>query len=150
MSLRSKIIAVVLAIGLLLIAIFGFGLEDEALKPTAKEEIKKEQPKDRPYVVSTNPDLMQEALIPPGQTIEITFSEPFENRGEVKYELMPEIAHEAQEANEKTTFRIVPKPLFKVGAGYTLRIKTETKFKSGKRLENDLNYSFKTIPYSGD
>jgi hypothetical protein len=151
-SLKQKIIAAVVALGLILIAIFNFGLstpskdESEATPEAAVNEART----DKVVVVSTNPANLDGATILPTQPIEITFNLPLENEPELKRQWDPEDTDVKTElSSDRKTVKFTPnKPLI-FGEDYTLTIKVDTKFEGQKRLDNELIYHIKTISYSG-
>lgn len=162
LSFKQKIIAAVVTIGLILIAIFqrGFG-KATPLFPTnspPKTETSSEntQVSEEPKLLSTNPSPLNNAVILPTQTIELTFNTPLENRGELKFEIKPQAEVEVSLSNDKKTAKITPTKPYTLGQTYTINIKNETKFdnppagRAGKkRLPDGLNFTFKTIDYRG-
>src|SRR5688500_16845616 len=84
---KARIIAIIIAIGIALIGIFMFGLGGAA-QPVPESQ---NQPQGI-QIVSTNPSQLKEKkdlVIPPSQSLEITFSEPLENVPETRISLDP-------------------------------------------------------------
>lgn len=102
-----------------------------------------------PHVVSTNPNPLENTTIVPTQELEITFSHPIENKGEVKYILDPIANVSIRLSDDRKTIKVVPVKPFNLGQGYTLSIKQDTKFDEGKRQDGDAVFHFTTIPYKG-
>lgn len=100
-------------------------------------------------VVSTNPSLTDNPILMPDQAIEITFSIPFENAPELKYEFSPKLDHIAEVSADKKTVRFKPRRLYDLGQGYSLKIGADAKFEGKKTLGFDLFFHFRTISYKG-
>lgn len=149
-SLKQKIIGGIIVVGILLIAIFQRGLY---LKPTTPVEVKSASTKEiskNPHLVSTNPPGLKDGVIvPPDQIIEITFSDPIENRGEVKNTLDPKIEYDIELSSDKKTVKLIPKKPLELGKTFDFIIKQETKFDGNKRMDSDLQFRFSTINYRG-
>lgn len=157
MSLRVKIITIIIAIGLALIAIFMKGLyggtlpnpsseTNQTSSPTPQAEIKSDKPK----LVSTKPENLKEGtIVTSSQVIEITFSHPIENKGEVKRELDPNLPYKVELSSDRKTVLLMPDKLWETGKGYTFTVKRDTKFDGGLRMENDQTFHFNTITYQG-
>ncbi|MDO8570845.1 MAG: Ig-like domain-containing protein [Candidatus Daviesbacteria bacterium] len=155
LNLKQIIIAIVTIIGALLILIFGRGLyssppasqKNTAVK-SAQTETKDENNKEI-KVVSTNPEDLDGSTILPNQTIEITFNQPMENRGEFKNKIEPPADYEIKLSDDRKTAKIILAKPFKLGTGYTLFIKSDTKFDGKKTLDKEIIYHFNTISYKG-
>lgn len=146
--LKKRVIAAILIIGVLLMAIFalGFGSKQTSVnEPNGLDSTQTTNPK----VISTNPSPLENTTIVPIQTIEITFSHPIENVGEVKYRLEPNTEVTVSLSDDRKTVKFTPKSSFELGQGYTLFINQDTKFDQGKRQDGDTIFHFKTIPYKG-
>lgn len=157
MTLKQKIIALVITIGLILIGVFAMGIYSkngvENQPQVISEEEKKEQPTpdaNKPHLVSSNPEGLKEGVvIPADKIIEITFSHPIENRGEVKSKMDPAIKYNIELSSDKKTVKLIPEKPYELGRGFTFYITNETKFDGGLRLDNGLDFHFQTIPYKG-
>lgn len=168
---KQRLIIIIIALGLALIAIFTRGLysptpptlpwlgqhtADQPTTPSTVTVIKEVGTKDsqgktdKVQVVSSKPSPLEEAIVVPTQTIEITFSQPLENVGEFKYRLDPK-PQEAQVelSSDRKTAKIIPIKPFTLGARYTLFITTDTKFDGRKVTQQDLIFHFSVIPYQG-
>lgn len=105
---------------------------------------------DSPNVVSTNPFPLENALILPNQTIQITFSDSAVNTPELKFRMDPEDGrYQLKLSDDRKTLSIIPNPTFGLGIGYTMFIPVEAKFDNGKKLKEDIIYHFHTINYNG-
>ncbi len=152
LSLKQKIIGAVIAIGILLIAIFKVGLYNKGPLPSNStvKSAAVEQVSDKPHLVSTNPAGLQEGIIVPSdQKIEVTFSDPIENRGEVKSKMDPPIDYEVELSSDKKTVKLLPKKPFELGRSFTFTVDVETKFENKKRLDSNQVFHFSTIAYHG-
>lgn len=145
MDLKKKIIAAIVVIGITLMIIVakGFGGDPTPVPDTAQVQT------EHPVVVSTNPSPLDEATVLPTQTIEVTYNQPIENRGEVKYEISPETQVKVELSDDRKTIRFIPEKPFELGQGYTLIIKNGTKFDNNKRQDGDKVFHFSTIAYKG-
>ena len=105
---------------------------------------------DKPQLVSTKPNPLDEAYISAVSPIELTFNIPIENWGEFKHELSPETAkYKGRLSDDRKTVIITPEGSYPVGTTFTLKVSPETKFDGGKRMESDIIIHFKTIDYRG-
>ena len=147
MSTKTKIIAIVLAIGAILIAIFKFGLGGMATpRPSDTSQ------SDSITVVSTNPAPLKEkkeVVVLPTQPIEVTFNQPLENIPETRITIEPKADVKVELSGDKKTLKITPNTPFALGQGYTMFIKGETKFDGKKTLGSDIDFHFATISYNG-
>jgi hypothetical protein len=150
LGLKQKIIWIVILIGIALIAIFQYGLvpnqaQNQAQKPTQEQPQSEQHAK----LVSTSPSPFDNSIILPTQTLEFTFSDPIENPGELKIRLEPETEIEVSLSDDKKTAKVTPKKSFDLGQSYTLFITSDTKFEGGKKLDQNLQFGFRTIEYNG-
>lgn len=145
MDVKKKIIIIVIAVSALLIALFAKGLGST---PQPVPETKQTESQ-VPLVVSTNPSPLDNATVLPTQVLEITYSHPIENPGEIKYSIDPPIDVKLTLSDDKKTIKVTPNQPFNLGGGYTLVIKGDTKFDGGKRQDGDKVYHFATISYKG-
>ncbi|MBI2196152.1 Ig-like domain-containing protein [Candidatus Daviesbacteria bacterium] len=104
---------------------------------------------DKPQVVSTKPDPLEETIIGASDTIEITFNRPLENVGEFKSRIEPKINYKIELSGDRKTARIIPEKPYQLGTTYTLFIGTETKFDGVGRWGEEKIYHFRTIKYTG-
>lgn len=151
LSFKQKLITGIVVIGLILIAVFQKGSDNKKSEVGNQSSDKKQetQVSDEPRLVSTNPSPLNNATILPTQTVEFTFNQPLENRGELKFEIKPTAQVDIQLSNDKKTAKIIPTKPYLLGQTYTINIKTDTKFDNKKRLPDGLNFTFKTIDYRG-
>ncbi len=143
---RNKIIAIVGAIGLLLIAVFQMGFykkSDQSIETPAPSVIS------QPAPVSTNPSQLENAVVLPTQEISITFNQPLFNLPEIRWKLDPSVEMEVKISDDRKTVYFKPKEAYSVGSGYSLHIGKETKFESEQRLADDAIWHFRTIEYRG-
>lgn len=150
-SLKQIIIGVVAVVGALLILIFGRGLYSSTPTSQIQTEVKSAKIEDSKEikVVSTNPENLDGSVILPNQTIEITFNQPMENRGEFKNKIEPVAEYEIKLSDDRKTAKIILAKPFNLGTGYTLFIKPDTKFDGKRTLDKEIIYHFNTISYKG-
>ncbi|MBI4039837.1 Ig-like domain-containing protein [Candidatus Daviesbacteria bacterium] len=137
---KNKIITAVLALGLILIAIFKLGLYSKP-QPTSRVIA--------PQVIATNPSPLDDSTILPTQSITITFNLPVQNIGELKYKISPLADIKPQLSEDRKTVTITPNKPYSLGGGYTLFITGDTKFDGKQMLGPDYVVHFKTISYRG-
>lgn len=150
---KRPIILMATIIGLISIAIFYRGLytRPERLHDTNSQAQSTTQ-SNQPVVVVTTPDPLEEAVILPTQTIEITFNYPLENVPEFKNKMDPKFGYKVELSFDKKTVKIIPLKPYSPGVEYTFFILPDTKFESptGKKLlKNEIIYHFKTVTYKG-
>lgn len=146
--IKNRILAVILTLGLILIAIFSKGLYSPNL-PSALPDPSVNLAEERVVrVVSTNPANLEGAIILPTQTIEITFNKPMviDNPRVV---LDPKADYSLEQSPDHKTLKITPKDSFGLGKSFTLTIKSGYGTDTGEKLDQDLIFHFKTISYNG-
>jgi hypothetical protein len=144
--IRNKLIIGIIAIGLLLIALFYRGL----YSPAASEiPITQSESTPKVVVVSTDPSPLEDKIILPTQKIVITLNHPLVNEPEFRHRFEPEVEHVVKLSDDKKTVTITPKTSWNLGTTYTLLIQPLAKFEDGATLEGDIIYHFKTIEYKG-
>jgi hypothetical protein len=149
--IKAKIIWIVVGIGILLVAIFSSGLyssmfsSNETKSPTSSAE----PVSDKPMVVKTVPDSLDQSTILPTQTIEITFSHALENLPETRWEIQPSADIKSKLSDDRKTLILTPSTPFNLGQSYTLFIRPDTKIEGKKTLEKEYIYHFKTIEFKG-
>ncbi len=104
---------------------------------------------DKPQIVSTKPDPLEENIVSATDTVEITFNRPLENVGEFKSKIEPKIDYKIELSSDRKTAKIKPVKSFLLGTTYTLFIGTETKFDGVGRWGEEKIFHFKTITYRG-
>ena len=104
---------------------------------------------DKPQIISTKPDPLEEAIISATEVIEITFNKPLENKGEFKLRIDPKIDFNIELSSDRKTAKIIPVAPFELGKTYTLFIGTETKFDGVGRWGEEKIYHVKTVTYRG-
>jgi hypothetical protein len=145
--IKEKIIWIVIAIGVALVAIFSSGLYSNSI-PTAvspTENIDTNEIR----VVSTVPANLNDSTILPNQTIELTFSEQLVNIPETRWSISPSADIKAELSDDRKTLKLIPNKPYDLGNGYTLLIKGDTKIEGKGNLDRELIYSFKTIQFKG-
>lgn len=147
LTLKQKIIGMVITLGLVLLAIFANGLSSTNPNPIPKSAPAQNQI-DKVVVVSTSPQPLNGATVLPTQKISITFNEPMVN-DPARITLAPETKFNAQLSTDHKTITIEPLDPYKLGQGYSLTIKSGYGTDTGKKLDEDLKFEYKTIDYSG-
>lgn len=152
-SLKFKIIGFIIALGLLLIAIFqgGFYLSDKSSTVNTEEkssETLKES--SEPQIISVKPENLNGSTVPPTQVIEITFNQStqgFDPKVHIQFD--PKIEYVVDQSNDHKTITIKPEKLYAVGTGYRLKVMSNLEFSNKKKLGEDKEYQFRTIEYRG-
>lgn len=154
LSLKQKIVVVVITIATALVFVFLRGNYQKsitsipAVQPTP-QPTSTPSPNDKPQIVSTNPNPLDEAFISTTEIVEITFNRPLENVGEFKVKIEPKIDYKVELSGDRKTAKILPIKPYLLGTTYTLVIGTETKFDGVGRWGEEKSFHFKTIKYSG-
>lgn len=153
LSLKQKIMIIVAVLGAALIWIFQQGIYTKPNSTTPPNppinQVQNLPQNTEPQVISTNPDNLEGTIILASQTIEITFNLPLENRGEFKNRIDPATEVEIKLSEDRKTAQIIPIKPYKLGTGFTLFIKPDTKFDGKKQLGKEIIYHFRTINYKG-
>lgn len=100
-------------------------------------------------ITSTSPSPLDGAVIPPSQTLNITFSAPVQNKDEFKSTIDPKVDYSVSLSGDRKTVTITPSKPFGFSQGYTLHISSQTKFDGDKHMDSDKDFHFQTISYSG-
>ncbi len=120
-------------------------------QPDAKPQVSTSSiPKsDKPEIVSTKPDPLDETIIPADQIIEISFNRPLQNVPEFKVKFEPKIDFKVELSSDRKTAKITPAKPFGLGSEYTLSIAPDTKFDGVGNWGMDKSFHFRTIKYRG-
>lgn len=147
-NLRNKIIAGVIAIGLILIAIFKFGFGG-----SSTPVVENQQDPNKPALISSEPKELFEKkplIFRPDEVIKLNFNTELQNGPETKVVLDPPHEFEVTLSGDGKTAIITPKKPYKLGQGYTLFVKADTKLKEkDKLLGQEYTMQFNVINYSG-
>lgn len=151
LKLKPVIIGAIIFIGAVLIAIFNFGFGGIPILV-----VKNQQPaqtnSNEPQLLSTTPKELFEKkplIFRPDEVIELHFNAELENGPETKLVLDPPADVKIEVINEGKTAKITPIKPYKLGQGYTLFLKSDTKIKGGKTLGREYGMQFNVINYSG-
>lgn len=150
LSLKQKIIALIIMIGTILILIFqrGFSGSTAVEKvPIEAQQVKAQT--DKPELISTNPVSLNESIIWAQQPIEFNFNLSLENAPEFKFKIEPNYENKTELLNDKKTIRITPTKPLPLGTTFTLTVLKDTKFENKKFMDKDYTFHFKTIEYKG-
>ncbi len=152
-SLKQKIIGAIIALGLILIAIFKFGFGGMAVPVVDNAPKPAVQNSSDPALVSSDPSelfIKKPLVVAPNQVLKLNFSVPLQNGPETKMVFEPPHEVQVELTNDNKTVVITPKTPYKLGQGYTIFIKPETKLREeGKTLGKDYDLHFNIINYSG-
>lgn len=155
-TLKQKIIGAVIAVGVVLIAIFQMGFyrtdRQSTLAPEDKGTAESSEQADdgSPRIISTVPEKIDGEVLLPAQEIVIRFNMPlegFDRNVHVIFE--PKLEFEAQVSGDRKSVTIKPKVAYAAGRSYLLRLKDNIGFAGGKKLGSEKSYSFKTIEHRG-
>lgn len=152
LSLRTKILALVVGLGLILIAIFKFGFGGIAV-PVTEDQQPPQNSTNEPALISTEPKELFEKkplIFKPDEVIKLNFNVQLQNEPETKLVLDPPHEIDVKLSGDRKTAIITPKKPYKLGQGYTLFIKSDTKLhENGKTLGKGYDMHFNVINYSG-
>lgn len=149
---KTKIITSIVVIGLILIAVFKFGFAGTPI-PLIDNKNKETQEPSGPAITSSDPTQLYEKtplVISPNQVLKLNFTVPLQNGPETKIVIDPPHEIEITLSDDYKTAIITPKVAYKLGQGYSLSVKPETKLREeGKTLGRDYDFHFNVISYSG-
>lgn len=149
-TFKKKLIIVIVLTGLGLIALFYKGLYTPTELPKlSTTPTKATSQADKPMIISTNPSPLEDTIILPTQTIELTFNYPIIAISELKYKIDPQADIKIELSADKKLAKIIPVKPYNLGSGYTLFILPDTKVEGGLVLKDQIIYHFKTIGYKG-
>lgn len=152
MNNKNKIIAAVIGLGLILIAIFKFGFGGSPVSLPSATQTSQSGPEGPAIISSEPPELFikKPLIISPSQVLKLNFSVPLQNGPETKIVLDPPADVQIELTNDNKTAVITPKSPYKLGQGYAIFVKRDTKLKEeGKILGQDYDLHFNIINYSG-
>lgn len=104
---------------------------------------------DKPQIVSTKPNPLEDTIISATEIVEITFNRPLENVGEFKVRIEPKLDFKVELSSDRKTAKIIPAEPYLLGTTYTLFIGPDSKFDGVGRWGEEKIYHFKTITYRG-
>lgn len=145
---KKTIISIIIALGLLLIAIFSSGLYGS---PSQKSEPTSQQTDENSKevkVLSTTPEKLHGSTLLPTQIIEIKFNKVL-NNDPADLKIEPETKYNAHVTDSGKTLRIEPLEPYKLGSEYTITIKQGYDLQDGNKLDKDIIFRFRTIEYRG-
>lgn len=150
---RTKIIAFVIGLGLILIAVFNFGFGSSPIVPVVNNETQPPPQSSEPALISSDPpELFKKIpmIFKPDQIIKLNFNIPLQNGPETKLKIDPPHEVEIKLSDDYKSAIITPKTPYKLGQGYTIFVKADTKLQEpGKTLGKDYDLHFNVINYSG-
>lgn len=120
-----------------------------AAQPTPAPAASQISSTDKPQIVATKPDPLDENIVFATDIIEITFNRSLENAGEFKSRIDPKTDYRVELSGDRKTARIIPTKPYTLGTTYTLFIGTETKFDGIGRWGEEKIFHFRTIKYTG-
>ncbi len=148
-SLKTALIPFLIAIGLILIAIFNFGLNGTPV-PIVNNET---QSSTEPAIISSDPPQIykkEKLIVAPDKVITLNFSTQLLNAPETKVTIKPEHDVDIKLSDDYKSIIITPKAPYKLGEEYTILVSREAKLREeGKILGKDYNFNFNIINYSG-
>lgn len=149
MSTKNKIIGPVIALGLVLIGIFSFGLYPKNTSQPIKTSSQiPTQETSGVKVISTNPNPLENSVISPTQNIELSFNKPMVQDNS-RLIIEPKASYNTQLSSDHKTLKIIPSKSFDLGKDYTLTIKSGYGSDTGEKTDSDIIFHFKTISYNG-
>lgn len=149
--MRQKLLMLVIIIGVVLLVVFYLKNNNQPVSGNTPAPLPKpnQNSSDKPSIISTKPEPLDEAIIPVSQIIEITFNRPLENVGEFKVKIEPKVEFKKELSSDRKTAKIIPTNPFELGTTYTMFIGTETKFDGVGNWGEEKVFHFRTIKYRG-
>lgn len=147
--LKNKIIILIIAVLSIALILFLFSSQKSAPQTPAQNTKPSVSTEDKPQIVSTKPDPLENTIITSTQIIEITFNRPLENVGEFKLRMEPKIEYKLELSSDRKTAKIIPVKPYTLGSTYTIFIGPETKFDGVGRWGEEKIYHYRTIKYTG-
>lgn len=145
--MRNKVI-----IGLILIILGGYFLLPMVFnkstplpKPTPSSQPSQTN---KPQIVSTNPDPLNNTIILPNQVIEISFNMSLQNAPEFKAKI-DSVPLKIDLSSDRKTAKITPLKPYDLNKSFTLTIGSDTKFDGVGEWGENKEFHFRTIKYSG-
>lgn len=148
----KKVVAAIIIITFIIVIIFLVFSEKNQVATTPPQPPTSSQAPsqtDKPQIVSTKPNPLDNNIVSSTEPIEITFNRPLENVGEFKLRIEPKTDYKVELSGDRKTARIIPVKPFPLGTTFTLFIGTETKFDGVGRWGEEKIYHFQTIKYTG-
>ncbi|MFA5932647.1 MAG: Ig-like domain-containing protein [Microgenomates group bacterium] len=152
LSIKQKIIGIIVVIGTILILIFKGGIYSkpaENLDKTFNNPTPTTIQTDTPEIISTSPSPLDNSYIWGTTAISITFNLPIENIPELKYKFEPASNIKTDLSNDNKTVTFTPIEPLKLGSEYLLTIPAEAKFLGKKTLGKSYIFHIRTIEYKG-
>ena len=146
MKKKTIIISIIV---ITVIIIITFVLKRPGGNPQPENTPPPQTQEDKPQIISTKPEPLEEAIISATEVIEITFNKPLENKGEFKLRIDPKIDFNIELSSDRKTAKIIPVKPYELGKTYTIFIGTETKFDGVGRWGEEKIYHVKTVTYRG-
>lgn len=149
LTLKTLLITVIVTVGLILIAIFQFGLSGTPV-PVVNNET---QSSTEAEIISSDPPQIykkEKLIVGPDKVITLNFSTQLLNAPETKVTIKPEHDVDIKLSDDYKSIIITPKSPYKLGEEYTILVSREAKLREeGKILGKDYNFNFNIINYSG-
>ena len=152
MITKNRIIILLIAVGITLIVISGRLLYPKPSITHTQPQTQTTQASsqnEKPKIISTNPNPLDQAIISSDQQIEIVFNRPLENVGEFKSRIEPKIDYKVELSSDRKTAKIIQEEPYELGVGYTMFITGDTKFEGLGPWGEEKTFHFQTIKYRG-
>src|SRR3989338_10213395 len=104
---------------------------------------------DKPTIISTKPEPLENAVVSATETVEIIFNCPLENIGEFKFRIDPKAEIKIELSPDRKTAKIIPQTPYELGVTYTIFIGPESKFDGVGNWGKEAIYHFQTIRFRG-
>lgn len=152
LTFKTLLIPIVITIGLILIAIFKFGLDGIPV-PIVNNQAEPQTVSTEPAIISSDPPQIykkEKLIVGPDKVITLNFSTQLLNAPETKVTIKPEHDVDIKLSDDYKSIIITPKSPYKLGEEYTILVSREAKLREeGKILGKDYNFNFNIINYSG-
>lgn len=104
---------------------------------------------EKPRIVATKPDPLEQAIVSGSQPIELIFNRGLENEGELKLRIEPPIDMKITLSQDRKTATLTPQKPYELGVTYTIFIKGDSKFTGFGEWREEKNFHFQTVRYRG-
>lgn len=145
MKIYKIIFLLIILLGLFFAYNFFFKETAPELRPSSNSNTQS----DKPQIVSTKPDPLNDSIVGANDTLEISFNRALENVGEFKVRIEPKIDFKTELSGDRKTAKIIPSKPFELGTSYTIFIGPDSKFDGVGPWGEEKVFHIRTIKYRG-
>src|SRR3989338_264655 len=118
--MRNKILVALILITGAVFSYFYFFDKSAPVKTESPKASTQPTQNDKPQIISTKPDPLDNIIIPADQIIEISFNRPLQNAPEFRIKFEPKIEFKVELSSDRKTAKIIPIKPYELGSSYTL------------------------------